>query len=404
MDDRKRVCIIGAGAVGRVTTHKCAQHEDVFSEICLASRTLAKCEKIASELKRLIRTEALDAEDIPATVALLRDFKPDIVINVAQPYQNLAIMEACLEVGVDYIDTACYEPREAPDFHYGWQWAYHDRFVERGLMALLGCGFDPGVTNAWAKKAKKDYFNRIDELDIVDINGGSHGQAFATNFNPETNIREITKPCRHIEDGNIVETPPFSTKRYFRMPGHETVYSVYRLWHEELETITKFIPEIRNARFWMSFSESYLQTLDVLQKVGMTSIEPIDFKGQKIVPLEFLKAVLPDPATLGESSHGPLWIGDILRGEGKDGRPRQVCFYCQTTHEHAYADTRANGVAYTAGVPPASAAILMVKGIWRQPGTICVEQLDPDPFLDQVAHDGLPWQVLEDTNPGWVDG
>lgn len=393
-----RVLIVGAGGVGRVVAHKCAQAPEVFREITLASRTVHKCEAIAADVHtrsgRRIATRQVDADDTAAMAALIREVRPDLVINVALPYQDLSIMDACLATGVHYLDTANYEPRDTARFEYSWQWAYRRRFEAAGLMALLGSGFDPGVTNVFTAYTARHLLDEIHELDIVDVNGGDHGQAFATNFNPEINIREVTAPCRHWEDGRFVESPPMSERREFTCPDDLGTFSVYRMYHEELESLVQNFPTIRTARFWMSFSESYLTHLQVLQNVGMTRIDPVSFQGQEIVPLQFLKAVLPEPAGLGETTRGRTCIGTIATGL-RDGAPRRVYVYNMCDHEAAYAEVGSQAVSYTTGVPAMVGAMMMLTGRWMRPGVWNMEQFDPDPFLEALARFGLPWSVQD---------
>lgn len=394
-----RVLIIGAGGVGNVVAHKCAQIPEVFSEICLASRTLEKCEKIRDAIGKPMEVAKLDADNVSETVALIKRFRPDIVINVALPYQDLTIMDACLETGVDYLDTANYEPPDVAKFEYSWQWAYHDRFKERGIMALLGCGFDPGVTNIFCAYAQKHLFDEIDYIDILDCNAGSHGKAFATNFNPEINIREVTAKGRYFENGNWIETEPLSISRTFDFPevGPRKAYLMY---HEELESLAKHIPGVKRIRFWMTFGEEYLTHLRVLQNVGMTRIDPVEFEGHKIVPLQFLKALLPDPAKLGEGYTGKTSIGVAIEGVAA-GQRKTLFIYNVCDHAQTYREVKAQAVSYTTGVPAMIGAMLMVTGVWQSEGVINVEQLDPDPFMDKLNRHGLPWhiKVLQDLDP-----
>ena len=394
-----KVLIIGAGGVGRVVAHKCAQARDVFTAITLASRTKAKCDAIAAEVPHVsIRTAQVDAEDVPELAGLLRAEKPDLVINVALPYQDLAIMDACLEAGVDYLDTANYEPRDTAKFEYKWQWAYHDRFRDKGLMALLGSGFDPGVTNVYTALAAKRYLDEIHELDIIDANAGSHGQPFATNFNPEINIREVTAPCRHWENGEWVETPALQTRRTYDFPGGIGPMAIYRMYHEELESLVKHFPALRKAQFWMTFSDNYLKHLEVLQNVGMTRIDPVLYEGREIVPLQFLKAVLPDPGSLGPLTKGKTCIGVVARGL-KDKAMREVYIYNICDHEEAYRETNSQAISYTTGVPAVVGGIMMLTGRWRGAGVFHMEQFDPEPFLARLAQMGLPTEVVE--REGW---
>ncbi|OPZ26377.1 MAG: Carboxynorspermidine synthase [Lentisphaerae bacterium ADurb.BinA184] len=385
-----RVLIIGAGAVGAVVTHKCAQAADVFEHILLASRTRAKCDAIARQLKRPIQTAQVDADNVAETVALIRAFRPDLVMNIALPYQDLHIMDACLETGVAYLDTANYEPPDTARFEYKWQWAYHERFRARGILAVLGCGFDPGQTNLYTAYARKHHFDRIDTLDILDCNGGDHGYPFATNFNPEINIREVTAKGRYWEDGRWVETEPLAVKRTFDF-AEVGPKNMYLLYHEELESLARHFPECRRMRFWMTFGDSYLTHLRVLQNVGMTRIDPVEFEGHKIVPLQFLKRLLPDPASLGPRTKGKTNIGCILQGV-KDGRPR--CYYIWNIcdHQACYREVQSQAVAYTTGVPAMLGGKLMVTGAWTGAGVFNVEQFDPDPFMREIGRWGLPWQ------------
>jgi saccharopine dehydrogenase (NAD+, L-lysine-forming) len=389
-----RVLIIGAGGVGGVVAHKCAQVPQVFTDICLASRTRSRCEAIAAQLPRPVETAQVDADNVAETVALLRRFKPDLVINVALPYQDLHIMDACLEAGVNYLDTANYEPPNEAKFEYSWQWAYQDRFRQKGLMAVLGSGFDPGVTSVFSAYALKHHFDRIDEIDIIDCNAGSHGQSFATNFNPEINIREVTAKGRYYQGGAWTETAPLSIKRKFTMPEGLGTLNVYLMYHEELESLAKHIPGLKRARFWMSFSENYLKHLEVLQNVGMTRIDPVSFQGQQIVPLKFLKALLPDPASLGPLTKGKTCIGCQVRGR-KDGQRKTIYIYNICDHEACYREVKSQAISYTTGVPAMIGAKLMLTGQWAGQGVFNIEQLNPDPFMDALNIHGLPWQVIE---------
>jgi saccharopine dehydrogenase (NAD+, L-lysine forming) len=387
-----KVIIIGAGGVGRVVAHKCASLPAVFESICLASRTVSKCDQIASELPRPVRTAALDADDPKATAALIRAFEADLVINVALPYQDLAIMEACLETGTHYVDTANYEPKDEAKFHYGWQWAYHDRFRERNLLALLGSGFDPGVTNVFTAWLHKHEFDEIHELDILDCNAGDHGQAFATNFNPEINIREITQRGKYWENGQWVETEPLSVSKTYDFPDNIGSKKIFLLYHEELESLVKHFPKIRRARFWMTFGEAYLTHLKVLQNVGMTRIDPVRFNGVDIVPLQFLKALLPDPASLGVTTKGKTCIGCLVSGI-KDGQAKKAFLYNICDHESCFHETNAQAISYTTGVPAMIGAKMIVEGHWSGAGVFNMEQFDPDPFMDDLNLYGLPWKL-----------
>ena len=396
-----KVLVIGAGGVGSVAVHKMAMNADVFSHITLASRRRSKCDAIAASVKErtgvIIDTAELDADDIDATVALLETVKPKLVVNLALPYQDLNIMEACLKAGVNYLDTANYEPRDEAKFEYSWQWAYQDRFREAGLMAVLGSGFDPGVTSVFATYAKKHLLDRIDTLDILDCNGGDHGHPFATNFNPEINLREVTAPSRHWENGHWVEGPALSQKQTFDFDqvGPRNMYLMY---HEELESLAKFYPEIQRIRFWMTFGDSYLKHLEVLENIGMTRIDPVMFQGVEIVPLQFLKALLPEPASLGAVTKGKTNIGVIATGE-KDGQPKTTYIYNVCDHEEAYAETGNQAVSYTTGVPAMIGAYMMLTGEWAGAGVFNMEQLDPDPFMALLNTQGLPWQVKDLAEP-----
>jgi len=385
-----RVLIIGAGGVGQVVTHKCAQVPEVFTEICLASRTVSKCEKIAAQLKRPIRTEKLDADNVAETVALIKSFKPDLVINVALPYQDLAIMDACLETGVDYLDTANYEPPDEAKFCYGWQWEYQERFKEKGIMALLGSGFDPGVTNVFTAYAAKHHFDEIHELDIIDCNAGDHGQPFATNFNPEINIREVTAKGKYYEDGNWIEIDPMSISDTYDFPEGIGPKKIYLLYHEELESLVKFFPSIKRARFWMTFSDNYLKHLEVLQNVGMTRIDPVNYNGQEIIPLQFLKALLPDPGSLGPLTKGRTCIGCLIKGL-KDGKEKTYFIYNICDHAKCYEEVGSQAVSYTTGVPAMIGGMMMLTGKWRGKGVFNMEQMDPDPYMEKLNIHGLPW-------------
>ncbi|MEK7255090.1 MAG: saccharopine dehydrogenase family protein [Bacteroidota bacterium] len=394
-----KVLIIGAGGVGRVVVYKCAQHPEVFSKIMLASRTKKKCDVIAAAAKeatghRSIKTAKIDAENVPALVKLIESFKPEIVINVALPYQDLTIMEACLQTGVNYLDTANYEPKEVAKFEYSWQWALHDRFKKAGLLAVLGCGFDPGVTNIFSARAAKHFFDEIHQLDIVDANAGSHGKAFATNFNPEINIREITQKGKYYENGKWVETEPHEISKDINYPEIGPKRS-YLIFHEELESLVKHFPTLQRARFWMTFSEEYLTHLRVIQNIGMAGIEPVRYKGVDIVPLQFLKAVLPDPGDLGKNYTGWTSIGCRIRGV-KDGKERTYYIWNNCSHKAAYEETGTQGVSYTTGVPAMLGAMMVLTGQWSGKGVFNVEQFNPDPFLEKLGENGLPWQERVD--------
>lgn len=389
-----KVLIIGAGGVGSVVAHKCALNSNVFTEIMLASRTKAKCDKIAAEIKEMhgvtIQTAQVDADIVAETVLLIKRFQPKVLINVALPYQDLTIMEACLETGVHYLDTANYEPKDVAKFEYSWQWAYQERFKEAGLMAVLGCGFDPGATQVFTAFAAKHQFDEMHYLDIIDCNAGDHGKAFATNFNPEINIREITQPGRYWENGEWVEIPAMSIHKPIDYPGIGPKES-YVLYHEELESLVKNFPTLKRARFWMTFGQAYITHLNVLENVGMTSIKPIKFNGIDIVPLEFLKAVLPAPDTLGENYSGQTSIGCQIKGI-KDGEEKTYYVWNNCDHAECYREVRAQAVSYTTGVPAMIGAMLMLTNDeWMKPGVYNVEELNPDPFMELLNIHGLPW-------------
>jgi saccharopine dehydrogenase (NAD+, L-lysine-forming) len=385
-----RVLIIGAGGVSQVVVHKCAQVPEVFSEILLASRTLEKCDRIASQLSRPIQTARIDADNVPELVSLIKKFKPALVINVALPYQDLHIMDACLETGVDYLDTANYEPPDEARFCYKWQWDYHERFKARGLMALLGSGFDPGVTNVFCAYAKKHHFDEIEEIDIIDCNAGDHGQPFATNFNPEINIREVTAKGRYFKNGEWVETEPLKVSKEFDFPEGIGPKKIYLMYHEELESIVKHIQGVKKARFWMTFSDNYLKHLEVLGNVGMTRIDPVMYNGQPVIPLQFLKALLPDPMTLGPLTKGRTCIGCLIKGK-KDGREKTYYIYNICDHEACYKEVGSQAISYTTGVPAMIGAMMMLTSRWRGQGVFNMEQFDPDPFMEKLNLYGLPW-------------
>lgn len=384
-----KVLIIGAGGVGGVVTHKCAQVSDVFSEIVLASRTLEKCERIQKQLNRPIQTARVNADNTAELVELISAVKPQLIINVALPYQDLSIMDACLATGVDYLDTANYEPPDEAKFCYKWQWDYHDRFKEKGIMALLGCGFDPGVTNIFCAHALKNHFDEIHTIDIMDCNAGEHGHSFATNFNPEINIREVTARGKYYENGTWLETEPLSVHETFDFPeiGPREMYLMY---HEEMESLVKNIPGLGRIRFWMTFSQEYLTHLRVLQNVGMTRIDPVQFEDCEIVPLQFLKALLPEPSSLGENYKGKTCIGCMIEGT-KEGRRRKYYIYNICDHAEAYREVRAQAISYTTGVPAMIGAMLMLQGVWRGKGVFNVEEFDPAPFMEHLSQHGLPW-------------
>ena len=384
------VLIIGAGGVGSVVTHKCAQVPEVFSEIMLASRTLSKCDMIAKEIGgNKIKTAKVDADNVNEMVALINSFKPDIVVNVALPYQDLSIMDACLETKTNYLDTANYEPKDVAKFEYSWQWAYQEKFKAAGIMAILGCGFDPGVSGVFTAYAQKHYFDEINFLDIIDCNAGDHGKAFATNFNPEINIREVTQRGKYWESGKWIEIDPLSIHKSIEYPevGPKESYLIY---HEELESLTKNFNKLKRARFWMTFSQNYITHLNVLQNVGMTSIKPIIYEGKEIVPLQFLKAVLPEPSSLGVNYTGKTSIGCQIRGV-KDGKERTYFVYNNCDHAEVYKEIKAQAVSYTTGVPAMIGAMMALTGKWSGKGVFNVEEFDPDPFMEKLGKHGLTW-------------
>ncbi|MDE5549911.1 MAG: saccharopine dehydrogenase family protein [Bacteroidaceae bacterium] len=406
-----KVLIIGAGGVASVAAHKVAQNSDVFTDIMIASRTESKCKVLAKaiEAKGLvpegsIKTARVDADNVPELVALFNAYKPDIVMNLALPYQDLTIMEACLQSGVNYLDTANYEPKDEAHFEYSWQWAFKERFEQAGLTAILGCGFDPGVTSIYTAYAAKHHFDEIHYLDIVDCNAGDHHKAFATNFNPEINIREITQKGLYWENGQWVETEPLEIHQPLNYPEIGPKES-YLLHHEEIESLVKNYPTIKRARFWMTFGEQYLKHLDVIQNIGMSRIDEIEYVAEaadgsgpvkvKIVPLQFLKAVLPNPQDLGENYEGQTSIGCRIRGI-KDGKEHTYYVYNNCSHRAAYEETGMQGVSYTTGVPAMIGAMMFMKGLWKRPGVWNVEEFDPDPFMEQLNKQGLPWHEVFD--------
>ncbi|MCL2562447.1 MAG: saccharopine dehydrogenase family protein [Oscillospiraceae bacterium] len=398
-----KVLIIGAGGVAGVAIHKCAQNSEVFSEICIASRTIAKCDALKAQLEgktaAKITTAQEDAGDVAALTALIERERPDVVLNLALPYHDLPIMDACLATKTHYVDTANYEPEDTAKFEYSWQWAYRERYAKAGITALLGSGFDPGVTGVFSAYALKHYFDEIHYIDILDCNGGDHGYPFATNFNPEINIREVSAKGRYWEDGQWIETEPMEIKRSYNFDqvGEKDMYLLY---HEELESLAQNIPGLKRIRFFMTFGESYLRHLKCLENVGMTSIEPILFEGKEIIPLQFLKAVLPDPASLGPRTKGKTNIGCIFQGV-KDGAAKSLYIYNVCDHEACYREVASQAVSYTTGVPAMIGTALVMQGLWQKPGVFNVEEFDPDPFMEALNKWGLPWQVEE--NPVLVD-
>lgn len=398
-----KALIIGCGAVASVAIHKCCQNSAVFDEICIASRTKSKCDALKAKLenttKTKIKTAQVDADNVDALISLINGFKPDLVMNLALPYQDLTIMDACLATKTNYMDTANYEPLDTAKFEYKWQWAYRKRFEEAGITALLGSGFDPGVTGVFSAYAMKHYFDEIEYIDILDCNAGDHGYPFATNFNPEINIREVSAKGSYWEDGKWVETEPMEIKRAYDFPevGKKDMYLLH---HEEIESLALNIKGIKRIRFFMTFGQSYLTHLKCLENVGMTSIVPIDFEGKKIVPLQFLKAVLPDPASLGPRTKGKTNIGCIFKGK-KGGVEKTYYVYNVCTHEECFAEVGSQAVAYTTGVPAMIGAMMLLTKTWNKAGVFNIEEFDPDPFMDALNKWGLPWQ--ENFNPVLVD-
>lgn len=398
-----KLMIVGCGGVASVAIHKCCQNSDVFEEICIASRTKSKCDALKQKLegttKTKITTAQVNANNVDELTALIKQVRPNVVLNLALPYQDLTIMEACLAAGVHYVDTANYEPEDTAKFEYKWQWAYRERFEQAGLTALLGSGFDPGVTGVFSAYALKHYFDEINYIDILDCNAGDHGYPFATNFNPEINIREVSANGSYWEDGAFHETAPMEIKRVYNFPqvGEKDMYLLH---HEELESLALNMPGIKRIRFFMTFGQSYLTHLKCLENVGMTSIEPIEFEGKQIVPLQFLKAVLPDPASLGPRTKGKTNIGCIFTGK-KDGEVKHYYVYNVCDHEECYKEVGSQAVAYTTGVPAMIGAMMLMQGIWNKPGVHNIEEFDPDPFMDALNKWGLPWQ--ETFSPDLVD-
>ena len=398
-----KALIIGCGGVASVAIHKCCQNSEVFEEICIASRTVSKCdalkEKLQGTTKTKITTAQVDADNVEELVALIRKVQPDVVLNLALPYQDLHIMGACLETGVHYVDTANYEPEDTAKFEYKWQWAYKERYEKAGITALLGSGFDPGVTSVFSAYALKHYFDEINYIDILDCNAGDHGYPFATNFNPEINIREVSAKGSYWENGHWVETEPMEIKRVYDFPeiGEKDMYLLH---HEEIESLALNIPGIKRIRFFMTFGESYLTHLRCLENVGMTSIEPIMYEGKEIIPLQFLKAVLPDPSSLGPRTKGKTNIGCIFTGK-KDGVEKTIYIYNTCDHQECYKEVGSQAVAYTTGVPAMIGTMMLMTGTWQGPGVFNIEEFDPDPFMDALNKWGLPWKIKE--NPDLVD-
>ena len=416
-----RLLIIGCGGVASVAIQKCCQNSEVFTDICIASRTLSKCNalkaKIEGKTKTRITTAQVDAMDVPALTKLIRSYKPDAVLNVALPYQDLAIMDACLDAGVSYIDTANYECENTDDpewraiyekrckelgfsayFDYSWQWNYQEKYRNAGITALLGSGFDPGVTSVFTAYAQKHYFDEIHTIDILDCNGGDHGYAFATNFNPEVNLREVSAPGSYWEDGHWIEVPSLSIKREYNFPqvGEKDMYLLH---HEEIESLAKNIPGVKRIRFFMTFGQSYLNHMKCLEDVGMLSTEPVEYEGQSIVPIQFLAKLLPDPATLGARTVGKTNIGCIFTGV-KDGKEKTLYIYNVCDHQECYKEVGSQAISYTTGVPAMIGSMMVVTGKWKKPGVYNVEEFDPDPYMEALNQWGLPWVVEE--NPTLV--
>ena len=396
-----KILIIGAGGVGRVVAHKCAQIPEAFGEIMLASRNISKCEKIKAEIKertgREIEIAQVDADNVKELASLMKKFAPFLVVNVALPYQDLNIMDACLESGVNYVDTANYEPLDVAHFEYSWQWAYQEKFRQKGLMAVLGSGFDPGVSNVFCAYAQKNLFDEINYIDILDCNAGNHGHPFATNFNPEINIREVTQIVKYWENGNWIDTPAILDQKSVHFSFDYPVVGnkeSYLLYHEELESLVKNIKGLKRIRFWMTFSENYLTHLRVLQNIGMTRIDNVDYEGINVVPIKFLKALLPDPATLGTNYTGKTVIGNVMSGL-KDGKRRSIYIYNVCDHSESFREVGAQAVSYTTGVPAMICALMIIKGIWKGAGVFNMEQLNPDPFMEALGKYGLPWHQVE---------
>lgn len=398
-----KVLIIGCGGVASVAIHKCCQNQEVFTEICIASRTVSKCEaikeKLQNETSAKITTAQVNADNVAELITLIEKEKPQVVLNLALPYQDLTIMEACLATKTHYVDTANYEPEDTAKFEYKWQWAYRERFEEAGITALLGSGFDPGVTGVFSAYALKHYFDEINYIDILDCNGGDHGYPFATNFNPEINIREVSAKGSYWEDGHWVETEPMEIKKEYNF-AEVGQKDMYLLHHEELESLALNIPGIKRIRFFMTFGQSYLTHLKCLENVGMTSIESIMYEGKEIIPLQFLKAVLPDPASLGPRTKGKTNIGCIFIGK-KDGKEKKLYIYNVCDHEACYKEVGSQAVAYTTGVPAMIGAMMVMNGTWNKAGVHNIEEFDPDPFMEALMKYGLPWVV--DENPVLVD-
>ncbi len=393
-----KVLIIGAGGVSNVVVHKCAMNADVFTEIHLASRTKSRCDAIAEDVKKrtgqTIHTYKVDADNVPELVELIKKIQPELVMNIALPYQDLHIMDACLETNVHYLDTANYEPLDTAKFEYKWQWEYQERFKEKGLMALLGSGFDPGVTNVFAAYVMKHCLDTVEVLDIIDANAGDHGLPFATNFNPEINLREVTAKGRYWERGEWLETDPLAWKMSFDFPEGIGPKNCYLMYHEELESLVLNLKGLKRARFWMTFGDAYLNHLKVFDNIGITSIEPIEYQGQEIVPMQFLAKLLPDPSSLGPRTKGKTCIGNVMKGE-KNGEEKTFYIYNICDHEECYKEVGSQAISYTTGVPAVVGAMMMLQKKWMKAGVWNMEQLDPDPFLEALSKNGLPYTVTE---------
>ncbi len=417
-----KVLVIGCGGVASVAIRKCCMRDDVFTELCIASRTLSKCDALKAKLegktKTKITTAQVDADKVDEVIALIKKVQPDLVMNIALPYQDLAIMDACLACGVNYLDTANYEPENTDDpvwrekyerrckeegfsayFDYTWQWAYGDKYKKAGLTALLGSGFDPGVTQVFCAYAQKHLFDTIETIDILDCNGGDHGYPFATNFNPEINLREVSAPGSYWENGKWVEVPAMSIHRTYNFDGVGEK-DMYLLHHEEIESLAKNIKGVKRIRFFMTFGQSYLTHMKCLENVGMLSTTPVEFEGKEIVPIQFLKALLPDPASLGPRTVGKTNIGCIFTGM-KDGKRKTAYIYNVCDHQECYREVESQAISYTTGVPAMIGAMMLVTGKWNKKGVYTPEEFDPDPFMEELNRNGLPWKVVE--SPELVD-
>ena len=397
MKEKKGILIIGAGGVSRVATIKCAMNIETFEHITLASRTLNRCEYIKNLIKDKTATDIdiaqIDADDTKALIDLINKVNPKVVLNVALPYQDLTIMDACIATNTHYIDTANYEHPDCAKFEYKEQWAKNDNFKSKNLTALLGSGFDPGVTGVFVKYIQQNYLDTIEYIDIMDCNDGDHGYPFATNFNPEINLREVSANGRYWENGKWITTKPLEIRVEHNYP-EIGVKSSYLLYHEELESLSKNIKDLKRIRFFMTFSDSYITHMNCLQNVGMLGIEPIEHQGQKIVPIEFLKTLLPDPASLGSRTKGKTNIGCICEGL-KDGIRKKYYIYNVCDHQECYKETQAQGVSYTTGVPAMIGSKLIYNGTWKLKGTKNIEEFDSKPFMDELTNQGLPWVINE---------